>query len=56
MHKRISDDKKMFRLLVRILVEKKVIGEELAKTFEETQSSDELLEWFLKDDENKEGE
>ena len=44
---RISNEKKMFRLLVRILVDKKVIGDELAKTFEETQSSKELLDWFL---------
>ena len=55
-NKRIGDERKMFRLLVRILVDKKVIGEELAKTFEETQSNEELLDWFLNKDEKKEGE
>jgi len=36
------------RLLVRILVDKKIIGEELAKTFEETSPDKEkLLEWFI---------
>jgi len=36
------------RLLVRILVDKKIIGEELAKTFEETSlDKEKLLEWFV---------
>lgn len=54
-HQRRREDKRMFRLLVRLLVDKKVIGEEIAKTFEETQSNKELLEWFLKNNENEEG-
>jgi len=37
-------DKKM-RLLVRILVDKKIIGTEIAKFFEET-STKEILEWY----------
>lgn len=42
---RITELKKKIRLLVRLLVDKKIIGEELAKSFEET-SSDELIEWY----------
>jgi hypothetical protein len=39
--------KKMIRLLVRILVDKKIIGEELAKTFEEGKKiNPKILEWF----------
>lgn len=52
-HTIIREDKKMFRLFVRILVDKKVLSPELAKTFEETQSNEELIEWFLKDDEKE---
>ena len=46
--KRIRDQDKKIRLLVRILVDKKVIGPELAKTFEETASSSkDILAWYL---------
>ena len=41
--------RKMMRLLVRILVDKKVIGTEIAKTFEETEAVadiDKILEWY----------
>lgn len=34
------------RLLVRILVDKNIIGTELAKTFEET-CPEELVKWYL---------
>lgn len=41
---------KKVRLLVRLLVDKGVIGAELAKSFEETTpKSNELIEWFLKE-------
>ena len=45
---RIRDLQKKIRLLTRILVDKKIIGEEMAKTFEETTLIDkkELLEWY----------
>ena len=39
--------KSKIKLLVRILVDKKLIGAELAKTFEETSSPNEVLEWYL---------
>jgi len=48
--------KTKIRLLVRILVDKKIIGEEIAKTFEETNETnksplkpvtDELLQWYI---------
>jgi hypothetical protein len=56
-NERMQNDKKMLRLLIRILVDKKIIGPELAKTFEETigqtPEAKELVEWFLK---NQEGE
>lgn len=44
----IYAQKKMIRLLVRILVDKKIIGEELAKTFEESkvEVNPAILEWF----------
>jgi len=46
--KRIEDTNKKIRLLVRILVDKKLIGPELAKTFEETASSSkDILAWYL---------
>jgi len=41
--------KKMIRLLVRILVDKKIIGEELAKTFEESKKptiNPKIQEWY----------
>ena len=50
---RINDLRKKLKLLVRLLVDKKIIGEELAKSFEETMPSD-ILKWYLKD--IKEGE
>ncbi len=50
---RVDDLRKKIKLLVRILVDKKIIGSELAKTFEETVPSD-ILKWYLKD--IKEGE
>lgn len=43
--KQIRDTNKRIRLLVRILVDKKIIGPELAKSFEET-SAKEILEWY----------
>lgn len=42
---RIRNVDKKIRLLVRILVDKKIIGTELAKSFEET-STKEILEWY----------
>lgn len=42
---RIRNIDKKVRLLVRILVDKKIIGTELAKSFEET-STKEILEWY----------
>jgi len=53
LYKADRDMKKMFRLLVRILVDKKIIGEELAKTFEESKGTtkadvQKLIEWLLK--------
>jgi len=50
--KRIRDTNAKIRLLVRILVDKKIIGTELAKSFEET-SSKEILEWYLKNKKTK---
>lgn len=44
---RMRDQGKKIRLLVRILVDKKIIGEELAKSFEETANTDEILQWYL---------
>lgn len=46
----IADLKKKIRLLVRLLVDKKIIGDEIAKSFEETNSS-EVLKWYM--DKNK---
>ena len=45
---RIQDLRKKMRLLVRILVDKKIIGDEIAKTFEETALLDkkELIKWY----------
>lgn len=42
--------RKKMRLLVRILVDKKVVGEEVAKSIEESLKgrSDPVLDWFLK--------
>lgn len=51
---------KRVRLLVRILVDKKIVGEEIAKSVEESVAEDEededkLIEWFLSEREkNKE--
>lgn len=44
---RIRDQSKKIRILVRILVDKKIIGPELAKTFEETTPNKDILEWYL---------
>jgi len=39
--------KSKIRLLVRLLVDKKIIGEELAKTFEESKAvNPKLIEWY----------
>ncbi len=45
-YEQIKDLRKKIKLLVRILVDKKIIGEELAKTFEETATPAEVLEWY----------
>lgn len=50
--KRIRTQDKKIRLLVRILVDKKIIGPEVAKSFEETSSKD-ILEWYLKNEKTK---
>jgi hypothetical protein len=42
-HERLS---KRIRLLVRILVDKKIVGEEVAKSVEETGKKD-LLDWLI---------
>lgn len=47
-NEQLRNANKKIKLLVRILVDKKIIGEELAKTFEETVPSD-ILEWYLND-------
>ena len=41
--------RKKIRLLVRILVDKKIVGAELAKSVEETAKKDEILKWFLEE-------
>jgi len=45
---RIRSIDKKIRLLVRMLVDKKIIGPELAKSFEETEVTDikKILEWY----------
>lgn len=46
---RITRYRKMMRLLVRILVDKKIIGAEIAKSFEETEAVadiEKILEWY----------
>lgn len=59
---RISNLKRKIRLFVRILVDKKIIGEEVSKSIEEVFTEDneaideETLKWFLdsvKDDTNE---
>jgi len=53
MSERIVELRKKIRLLVRILVDKKIVGEEIAKSVEESAPEDEvkkeeeLIEWFL---------
>lgn len=60
MSERIVDLKKKVKLLVRILVDKKIVGEEIAKSIEESTPEDEklaedkLIEWFLAEREKKE--
>jgi len=47
--KRINRINKKIRLLVRILVDKKIIGPELAKSFEETEAIadiEKILKWY----------
>lgn len=62
MSERITKLKKRLRLLVRILVDKKIVGEEVAKSVEETVSEDEeieetkLIEWFLAEREKEKKE
>jgi len=48
--KRIDKLERNMRLLIRLLVEKKIIGEELAKSFMETVDKNEVVEWYLKKD------
>lgn len=46
---RIDRINKKIRLLVRILVDKKIVGTELAKSFEETEpvaEIDKILKWY----------
>jgi len=45
-NRQVSDLKKKIRLLVRILVDKKIIGAELAKSFEETATPADVLAWY----------
>jgi len=55
MSEQISDLKKKIKLLVRMLVDKKIVGEETAKSVEESTPEDEklaeekLIEWFLEE-------
>ena len=53
LYKSDQDIKKLIKLLVRILVDKKIIGEELAKTFEESKKPAKedlakLIDWLFK--------
>lgn len=43
---RISDVSKKIRLLTRVLVDKKIIGDEVAKSFEETHVK-EITDWYI---------
>jgi len=60
MSERIVELRKKIRLLVRILVDKKIVGEEIAKSVEESTPEDEriaedkLIEWFLAEREKTE--
>jgi len=60
MSERIVELRKKIRLLVRILVDKKIVGEEIAKAVEESTPEDEriaedkLIEWCLAEREKKE--
>lgn len=53
-NEQLRNANKKIKLLVRLLVDKKIIGTELAKTFEETVPND-ILDWYL-DKVVKEGE
>lgn len=50
--------RKKVRLLVRILVDKKIVGEEVAKSIEESlkERNDPVLDWFLKGLEKPKGD
>lgn len=51
MDEQCSAQAKRIRLLVRILVDKKIVGEEIAKSVEETFKKEEsaVLDWFNKE-------
>ena len=50
LQKEIDDIRKRLRLLVRILVDKKIVGEETARSVQETKASDsEVIDWWLKE-------
>ena len=46
--------KKRFKVLIAFLIDKKVIGEQIAKAIQETKSEtesfDKLIEWFMNSD------
>lgn len=54
MERRMENMQKQIRLIIRIMVDKKLIGEEIAKSFMETADTEAILQWFLdREKENK---
>lgn len=53
MERRMENMQRQIRLIIRIMVDKKLIGEEIAKSFMETADKEAVLRWFLDREENK---
>ena len=47
MERRMENMRRQIRLIIRIMVDKKLIGEEIAKSFMETADKEAILQWFL---------
>lgn len=52
-NRRLDRIETKIRLLTRLLIEKKIIGSDIAKSIEET-SAEDLIDWYMKEIEKKE--
>ena len=52
-NRRLDKIETKIRLLTRLLIEKKIIGADIAKSIEET-SAEDLIDWYMKEVQKKE--